>query len=108
MDPKKRNQKRNEKKYSPESPPLLDNQTELLETLSISVPETIQRGNKFYLIEQSRDESREAYLVRVQYIITKLTESPSLLFDEVIKLSFIRRNIKLNGMTYPRTIIKQL
>jgi hypothetical protein len=74
--------------------------------------ETFQVGNKFYLIKQTHDESREVYLERSNYIIKRLRDRKSDLeendYIEAINLSYIWRNIKFYGMTYPSLIIKNL
>jgi hypothetical protein len=69
--------------------------------------ETIQKGNKFYVIEQTPDESREVYLDRVNYVINKLEESDiDKNIEQIIALSLIWRNIKFYKMTYPSTIMR--
>lgn len=74
--------------------------------------ETIQRGNKFYVIEQTSDESREVYLDRVHYIINKLeamnidTDINDQMIQNTILSSLIWRNIHFYKMTYPSTVMK--
>ncbi len=70
--------------------------------------ETIQRGNKFYIIKKTDDESRELYLSRVNYIIEKITSYPEMSFDNIERLSFIWRNMNFNKIKYPSSVLKQL
>ena len=72
----------------------------------MALQETIQRGNKFYLIKQTDDESREVYLSRVNYIIEKLSSDESI--DDIIGLSYVWRNVTFHKMTYPSAVMKKL
>jgi hypothetical protein len=74
------------------------------------VQETIQRDNKFYIIEQTPDESREIYLNRVKYIIDKLANKDlnQDIYQKTITLSLIWRNINFYKMSYPFEIMKQI
>lgn len=83
-----------------------------IENQSYLVPqETIQRGNKFYLIKRTDDEPREMYLSRVNYIIDKLstsTRTADMDADVVstIEKSYIWRNVTFYKMTYPSAVLK--
>ena len=70
--------------------------------------ETIQRGNKFYIIKKTDDESRELYLSRVNYMIEKISLSPEMSFENIERLSYIWRNITFKNIKYPSPILKQL
>lgn len=75
--------------------------------------ESIQRGDVFYTITQTEDESREVYLARISYIIDVLTNNTSIdindvIIDKSIGASYIWRNIKYYGMSYPNTLLRTL
>lgn len=70
--------------------------------------ESIQRGDIFYTITQTDDESREVYIDRVNYIIDMLNKDFTINIDQVIKLSYIWRNITHYGMSYPSTLLRTL
>jgi glycerophosphoryl diester phosphodiesterase len=66
--------------------------------------ETIQKGNKFYIVKQTEDESREIYLCRIQYIINMLEKNVHT--ENIVLMSLLWRNIKYFNMTYPIEIMK--
>ena len=74
--------------------------------------EIIQRGDVFYSIAQTDNESREIYLNRVNYIVGILDDTNNVDADidinEVIKSSYIWRNITYYGMSYPSTLLRTL
>lgn len=70
--------------------------------------ETIQRGDSFYMIEQTDDESRETYLDRVNYIINILENDVGLTIEKATLLSYVWRNIVLYKMSYPSTLLRTL
>lgn len=84
------------------------------EIKEICPQEIIQRDNKIFIIEKSNDESREVYLARVNYIINKYNSTDNNKkinnddFMNIIKLSYIWRNIKFKKMVYPSSLTKLL
>ena len=75
--------------------------------MSLKIPqETIQKGNKFYIIKQTEDESREIYLYRVQYIINMLEKNVPI--EKLVLMSLLWRNVKYCNMTYPIEIMKKI
>jgi hypothetical protein len=74
----------------------------------MEVLESIQRGDVFYTIQQTEDESREVYLDRVNYIIEVLNDNTSITINDAIRNSYIWRNITQYGMSYPSTILRTL
>ena len=70
--------------------------------------EVFQRNNRFYTIIKSNNESRELYLNRVNYIITKLENDTPKSYEELVKLSYIWCNYTYKGMSYPPSILKAL
>jgi hypothetical protein len=62
------------------------------------------------VIEQTPDESREIYLNRVNYIIGKLADKDlnEDIYQKIITLSLIWRNIHFFKMSYPFEIMKQM
>src|SRR5439155_1542050 len=80
---------------------------QLRQSLILNPQEVIQRGSRLYLIKQSVDESKEVWLQRVNYII-KTMKQRDLTIDEIIKMSFLFRNITVYKMTYPSSIMKKI
>jgi len=70
--------------------------------------ESIQRGDMFYTITQTDDESREVYLDRINYIIEMLNKDSNINIDNAIRSSYIWRNITYYGMSYPNTLLRTL
>jgi hypothetical protein len=70
--------------------------------------ESIHRGDTFYIIKQTDDESREVFLDRANYIINILDNDSQLDIDRAIQFSYIWRNYTLYGMTYPSTLLKTI
>jgi hypothetical protein len=68
--------------------------------------EVFQRGERFYQIDQTVDESREQYLERVQYIIDRLDSIPGHI--DIVMLSYVWRNIRFHGAVYPEFITMHL
>jgi hypothetical protein len=68
--------------------------------------ETIQKGNKFYIVKQTEDESREIYLCRIQFIINMLEKNHHM--KNIVLMSLLWRNIKYFNMTYPFEIMKKI
>ena len=68
--------------------------------------EVFQRGERFYQIDQTVDESREQYLERVQYIIDRLDSIPDHI--DIVMLSYVWRNIRFHGAVYPEFITMHL
>ena len=81
---------------------------EIAEELIENLVEVIQRDNKFYIISKSNDESREVYLDRTNYIIKKIDSVNNVDYNDIIRKSFIWRNINYYGMSYPSSITKKL
>jgi hypothetical protein len=69
---------------------------------------TIQKKNKYYNIEKGDDESRDIYLMRSNYIINKIENGSKKNINELIKLSYIWRNVKFYKMVYSESLIKLL
>lgn len=63
-------------------------------------------------IKQTDDESREVYLMRVEYIIKHFDPNSQDQFksdlDHVIKMSYIWRNMTIFNMIYPLSVTKQI
>lgn len=80
-------------------------------TESIQPKEVIQIGDMIYTIKQTNDESRDLYLLRVNYIIeclNNMNHDEKIDWDILIRNSYIWRNIKHKGMTYPSTFTKNI
>lgn len=73
----------------------------------INPTEVIKRGNDIYIIDKVDDESREVYLNRTNYIINEINNN-HINFDVATKRSYIWRNIKFKGMSYPSYIKKNI
>ena len=84
------------------------NQNQKRKSFLPTLQEIIQRGNIFYLIGRTEDESREVYLQRVDYIINKMTDDPSKNIEDVKRLSYIWRNVHFHKAGYPASIMRQL
>lgn len=73
--------------------------------------ECIKVNNVIYTINQDVNESREVYLERVYYIISEINKISNIdnidniNIDNIIRNSYIWRNIKFFGMTYPNKIV---
>jgi len=67
--------------------------------------ESIQRGGIFYTIPRVDNESREIYLDRVNHVIEILSNDDSIDIRDAIRSSYIWRNIKYYGVSYPSTLL---
>jgi hypothetical protein len=77
-----------------------------------NISEVFDFNGNYIKIQKTDDESREVYLMRVEYILNNYDPNSKVIsrsnIENLVRLSLIWRNSTIYGMIYPTSVTKKI